>query len=434
VMAETLSWDLSGFTEGGAVAFSVHRPGSQSECDKAPVDVGCGRGSGQAVTDVFIVAGEPSGDLWGGLLVTELLRLRPELSVRGIGSRHMASAGVELLWDSGRWGAMGFQEVVRRIPRMAVAAARLKRVLRRERPRLLVLIDFGVFNMHFARFARRNGLRTLYYFPPSSWDRGERAVDAVAQTADYIGTPFPWSAERLRAAGGRAMFTGHPVLDLYPVGCRERPPAIENLPAGGPKIGVLSGSRAVEVRYILPQAAAACKLLLEDYPEAVFLVSVSPHLDPGMVIGPLERAGLSRFVLVEGSRPVLLNSDVAIVKSGSATLEAAAACCPFVTVYRGSALMWWQFRLMRLNVQYVAMPNIILQEPLVPELWQWEANGPAIAEHLRELLADSERREQMREKFAEALGQLGEPGASARAAKLALSILDGEVVSSTAAT
>ena len=374
-------------------------------------------------TDVFILAGEPSGDLWGGLLAGQLRSLRPELTIRGVGGERMRESGVDLLLDSREWGTIGLHHVLPRIPSMLAVFGRLKRHFRHTPPRMFVPIDFGAFNMRLARFARRQGVTTLYYFPPSSWSRTGRSVDHIAAVADYLASPFPWAAQRLRDAGAKAVFTGHPIVDLYSQPGEAGP--LPDLPEGRPRIGVLPGSRHSELRYILPHCLRVLKRLRERFPDMVSLISVAPGLERERYEAAARDVGLQRYLLVPGARDVLSHSDVAMVKAGTATLEAAAAGCPFVVVHRGSDLMHLQFALMRLNLAFVAMPSIILQRRIVPECYRWRMPAEDVAAIVARLWDDQAERERIRADLAEAMSHLGPPGASERAARFALSILDG---------
>src|SRR5437870_4484994 len=166
-------------------------------------------------TNIAIISGEASGDLIGAALARAIKARQPGVELWGVGSRRMAEAGVDLLYDSADWGAIGYVEVLKVYPRLRFKMyPGLIAEIDRRKPDLVVPIDFGVFNMKVARWCKPRGFKLLYYVPPGSWKRSGPVSADLAELADRIATPFPWSAERLASVGARAEFVGHPLLEI----------------------------------------------------------------------------------------------------------------------------------------------------------------------------------------------------------------------------
>lgn len=374
--------------------------------------------------DFFIICGEPSGDLHAAQLVAAL-REQGEYAVSGVGGRRLAEQGVNLLADSTHWGAIGVVDALRRVPYLYVQARRLLWRLTRHRPRVLILVDFGAFNVWLARRVRQQApdLPILYYFPPSSWDRSERDRSPLARLTDAVATPFPWSAELLRRDGVNAHFVGHPVVDRVqplPTDQREALRAQWGVPSGQPLIGLLPGSRVLERGLLTPTLRAAAHLLAKTE-EAHFLWS-APPAGAARAERRIMQDLPQHTTVIADSLTIFQTADLVISAFGTATLEAAAALCPLITLYRGNWLMRWQYKLMKIPTPYYAMPNIILNRRLVPELVQEQATPENLAAVASRLLGDPAALAEMQAGLGEVRAQLGPPGAAQRTARLALDL------------
>ncbi|MEN6640874.1 MAG: hypothetical protein ABFE08_00365 [Armatimonadia bacterium] len=367
--------------------------------------------------EIFFVVGEPSGDLHSALLAGELLK-RGSFRLTGAGGDKMRQAGVVTDFDSGGWGAIGVPEALRKIPGLYLAKLRLLRLLRERRPALLVLVDCGAFNVRLARAVRQFPWHQpiMYYFPPSSWDQSERDRSPLAAITDVVATPFPWSETLLRKDGINAHFIGHPVVDrIQPVQDKPQFRRELGLPEAEHYVGLLPGSRKVERTLLGPQMLEAARRLIATG-QYHFLWSSPPAKQAGADHLP---ADLQDHITVIGeSASIFRASDLVLTSFGTATLEAAAALTPMLTMYRGTLAMRLQYRLMSFSTKYYAMPNIIAQRELVPELIQDEASGPALASRIAELFAEPERLAEITEGLRDVRAQLGPPGAAGRAADL----------------
>lgn len=375
---------------------------------------------------VAVFAGDASGDLQASLLLSHLKRRIPGLSAWGIGGRHLREAGMDLVFDTSRSSAIGFVQVARMIPDMLRLLKQSSRLLEQRRPDLMLAVDAGAFNLRITPQARAMGIPVAYWFPPGSWRRnppGERIVNA----ADFFISPYPWYAENLRAAGAEAVFLGHPLLDQVRARMdREAFLRRMDLPVESRLVGLLPGSRGHEVRYILPVMLEAAGILFRQQPDLSFIIPVSNHFPADeaaqMVrryVDVMERRGVGAPPVAlarSATQEALCHASAAAVCSGSATLEALIAGTPMVVVYRGSGMMKLEYRLRRMNIVYMGMPNILADRMIVPELRQDDATGEAIAAHLLDLVQETDARREQLERLSEIRKLLEPPGALERTA------------------
>lgn len=368
--------------------------------------------------EVFFVVGEVSGDRHAALVAQHLLQ-RPGVRLYGAGGPHMRAAGVQVEFASESWGTVSIARALPRIPPMWIAGLRIQRRLVQRPPDLLVLVDFGAFNVGLSRKLRRllPDLKILYYFPPGSWNPRRRDFSFLAPLVDAVATPFEYSAQALTAGGVPATWVGHPVLDrLAPGADREAFRREHNLPLGEPVIGLLPGSRSFERQLLGPQFLGAVEWLCGRIPRARFLWSVLPgrgysRLDQRAAHTPCVR-------VVEDSTLLLQGADLVLTAMGTATLEAAAADCLTVAAYRGSLGMWLQYRFMDLGTDLFALPNILLGRQALPELLAKEVTPENLGREVLRLWQDHDCQSEMKAALAQVRAKLGTPGASRRTAEM----------------
>lgn len=377
----------------------------------------------------MVVAGEISGDLYGGDLVRALRELEPGVEIFGAGGPRMREAGMEQIYDSSGWGTIGVVEALKRLPRLFFAYRGLCDLLVTRRPGALALIDYPGLNMRLARRARALGIPVVYYFPPSSWATDPAHVRDAARHIDFVAAPFVATAKLYRDAGARVEFVGNPLLDLVKPSA---PPArlrAEFCISGGPVVSLLPGSRVREVEYLLPPLLQAARRLGDGRPGIRFLMPLpgSALSGGGLTLDRFETAardaGVAVTLLVDRTHDALSVSDAAVITSGTATLEAALLACPTVTVYRVSRITEWLARRFSALPERFALPNLILARDAVPELLQDDADGERIAAACAPLLDDPARARAMRDDLVRVARYLGPPGAGKRVAFRILSML-----------
>ena len=384
--------------------------------------VGC-----RLLRKVLLVAGEASGDLHGAELVTALRRHDPSIDVWGIGGDRLRAAGMHILVDTAAVATMGVVETFGTLGHLLFAYRRLTRFLIAERPALVVLIDYPEFNLLLAKRAHALGIPVFYYIAPQVWAWRRRRVRKIARRVDRIGVVFPFEAALFnngqaaggsRAAGSRlAEFVGHPLLDVvHSTHTREETLARYGLDPARPVLALLPGSRKKELRYLLaPGVAAAEQLCAEGWQAVIPLAHTLTRADVTAALGR-EPA----LPIIEGDTyNVVYAADAAIVASGTATLETALLGRPMVIMYRVAPLTFALARLL-VRVDHIGMPNIILGRRVFPELIQ----GAVTPDNLVAAVHDvSARRDELSAALRAIRGQLGEPGAAERAARLALELM-----------
>ena len=372
---------------------------------------------------VFISAGEASGDAYGAALVSELRRLSAgqiDIEVLAIGGKRLASVCDELLADTSKWGAISVSETLKIVPRVLSKSPSIAMRLRRpgNTAALAIPIDFGFFNVRFAKYAKRCGWKVLAFVPPGSWRRNRQASWAPT-IYDGVSTPFSWSAEILTRMGTpNVHWFGHPLKQLL----RDRIAAAGQV-ARSNQIALMPGSRNHELKLNLPLMASS----LPDVPGEFALAAGT---DQAAFLRRWKALAPNRNdrVTVGDSASVLLRSRAAIVCSGTATLEAALCGCPMTVVYATSRAMHLEMKLLRLKrPKYVALPNILLDRMLVEEFVGYDALPENVRPNLEGLLEDGPVRQAQLDGFAELAAELGPDDAITQTARLALEML-GETV------
>jgi lipid-A-disaccharide synthase len=375
---------------------------------------------------VLLVAGEASGDLHGADLLTALRRRLPDVEVFGLGGEQLRAAGMRTVADAGEVATVGVLEGVGRLRTLVRVYRALARQLREERPDLCVLIDFPEFNLRLARVAKRAGVPVLYYIGPQVWAWRRGRVRQIARLVDRLAVVFPFEpglyADRLAAVE----FVGHPLLDrTMATRSREETLRLHGLDPARRTVLLLPGSRAKEIDYILPQLLAAVRDLAASG-QYQFPLGLAHTLDRRDLEGRVRGAGVPVPVIGGDLYNLIAASDIALVTSGTATLECALLECPMVIVYRLSPVTFALGRLLVRGVSHVGMPNIVAGRAVVPELLQGEATGPRIAAEARTILEDPARQGAMRAGLRDVRGALGRGGAAMRAAAIAAEMMGAE--------
>jgi lipid-A-disaccharide synthase len=368
----------------------------------------------------MISCGEPSGDLYAGALAAEILRADPTASISGFGGDHLRAAGASLVGHYSGISVTGLLEVARVLPRTYSMYRRMVRHAAEHRPDVFVAIDFPDFNFRLARAIRRLGIPVVYYISPQLWAWRPGRMRTMKEIADRVLVIFEFEKAIYERANVEVDWVGHPLLDVMPA--PEPRGAFARrigLVAERPVVALLPGSRRNEVREILPGLVGAAKSIRETIPDVQFVVARAPHLHDELFV-PLDSLTTAATVTVEGETDrVLTDADVAIVASGTVTVQAAMHECPMVVVYRLSPVTYALGRRFVL-VDTFAMANLVAGRRVVPELIQDQFTPEAVAQEASGLLRDSGKREKMRADLRSVKAALGKPGASERAARIVL--------------
>lgn len=379
----------------------------------------------------MIIAGEASGELHGAGVVAALKARHPDMDVFGVGGDRMERAGCELIYPIERFSVMGITEVVRHLPFIRRALRRLDGLLESRRPELVILIDYPDFNLRLARKARRRGIPVLYYISPQVWAWRPRRIHAIVRNVDCMAVVFPFEVELYEKAGGKVVFVGHPLLEVL----ESRQSKAEFCEAAGldpdrPIIGMLPGSRIMEVERMLPAMAGTLKTVRKELPGTQGVIGLAPTVSRTDLAACLAaNAALEedarRVPVVEGSTyEVMRHADLLLVTSGTATLESACFDTPLLVLYRMSRLSWWIARRL-VSIPDIGLVNVVAGRRIAPEFLQDAVNPEMLSPVVLDLLKNPEKRQAMARQLREVRTRLGTPGASSRVADLALDMAGG---------
>lgn len=369
----------------------------------------------------MVIAGEESGDARGAEVISALRTIDPAVSWFGIGGDRMAGLGVNLIYHMRDMAFLGFFEVIRHLPFIFRVYRHLLRELRTRNPDLVLLIDYPGFNLKFAKQARKRGFTTAYFVSPQVWAWGRGRVKKMAAFIDRMHVIFPFEEALYAESGIDVRFVGHPLVEsCRPDTDRETFFRREGLDAGRPVIGLLPGSRRQEVQRLLPEMAAAAGILGKSRPDLQFITAKAPSMDAAVY------AGLAPNLKTTGNtRDVMAYADVALVASGTATLETALFRTPMIICYKMARLSYLIGRLV-VTVPHIGLANIVAGKGIVPELIQQRAAAPVMAEQLQRLLADKPRLQRMRDDLGKVAEKLGAAGAASRVAASLKELMDRE--------
>ncbi|HET9865051.1 MAG TPA: lipid-A-disaccharide synthase [Steroidobacteraceae bacterium] len=372
---------------------------------------------------IALVAGEASGDTLGAALIEALRRRFPNAQFAGVAGPRMQAAGCSAWFDSGELGVMGLTEVLRHLPRLLRLRRTLQRRILEWRPDVFVGVDFKEFNLGLARRLKQQGLRTVQYVSPQVWAWRPGRARTIGESVDLLLCLFPFEPAFYREYGVRAAFVGHPLADEIPLEVDRAAARAElGIPAGARVLAVLPGSRRGEVEHLAAAFAGAAELLAGRYPG---LVTVAPMVTPELRALFAERcatlAPRAAVRMLDGqARRALIAADVALVASGTATLEAALCKRPMVVAYRLGAITAFLLRQFGLvKVRYFSQPNLLADARLVPEFFQEQASPGNLADALADWFEHPQRVAQVQEEFAKIHETLRRGGAAQAAAEIA---------------
>jgi len=373
---------------------------------------------------IVVCAGETSGDHLGAGLVHAIRERRPQITFSGMGGEAMRSAGVDTLVDVSELAVVGLWEVLVQYPRLRGLLHRMQRHLETARPQLLVLVDYVEFNLRLAAHARQLGIRVLFYVSPQVWAWRQGRIHRIKRSVDAMAVLFPFEEALYREHGIPVRYVGNPLVDRVRKPERDLRAQLE-LGPDTPLIGLLPGSRKGELQRHWPLLVDTARCLLDARPAMRFAVPLAPGITPDMLTATASWEGLP-VTLVQGSEAaheVMAASDLLLISSGTATLEAALLEAPMIVIYRMAAVSHAVFsRLIR--VPHIALVNIVAGAEVVPERLQKAANPTALCREALDWLDHPEKLEALRVRLREIRELLGEGGADRRVAAAALEVLD----------
>lgn len=339
--------------------------------------------------NIIIVAGEASGDLLGGRLVSSLKKIRKDLTITGIGGNAMRAAGMQTLFDVNQTSVVGIIEVLKHYPRLRRILSKLKLHIEKTNPAVLILIDYPEFNLKLAEYAKQLGIKVLFYVSPQVWAWRTGRIKKIRENVDLMAVLFPFELKFYQQENVPACLVRHPILtdvdQNYPI----KKPTKKSI-----SVGLLPGSRKNEIQRLLPIMFAAAASLYKNNNNLEFIIPIAP----GRKQQELQKHQPDHLPVSYSSENIyttIANCDVLAVASGTATLQVALMGKAMVILYKISALTYRLFGHL-INVKHIGLANIILDKRIFTELIQQDATAKALEDELELLLNDVQLEEKMK--------------------------------------
>lgn len=372
---------------------------------------------------LMIITGEVSGDLIGASLIRELKSLKPDIKITGIGGDKMKSVGMDLIYHTDQMAFLGFVEVVKHLPFIRKVQKKLIDVIKEEKISCVVLIDYPGFNLSIAKKLKSLGVKIIYYVSPQLWAWAKGRVKKVRKLVDKMLVVFPFEVDFYNKENVNVEYVGHPLVERinqYKFLSKDEFFSKFNLEREKEILLVMPGSRKQEVKAIFPEVIKAADKLAQQFNLQV-VVARSKNIDEKY----LRQDSVSeKFITIEDYNYELMKySHFGIIKSGTSTLEAGFFALPMIVVYKTNPLTYMIGKQL-VKLDRIGMVNILLDEMVVPELIQSEANSENIFNTASIILSDEKTYEKMKHKLRNVKEKLGSDGASKKAARSILEILN----------
>lgn len=374
---------------------------------------------------IMIVAGEASGDLHGANLVREMRSLRSDLSFYGIGGRRLEMEGVDLLASSADMAVVGLTEVVSKLGFILKVRRHLKASMQRSRPDLLILIDYPDFNMPLAQAAKKYGIKVFYYISPQIWAWRKGRRHALGKTVDRMAVILPFEESVYNDVDLDVRFVGHPLLDAVKTKyTKDEASRRFGLRTDATTVAILPGSRENEVVKLLPEMLAAAALVKKRIPACQFIIPLAETLNRDNLSVYTNQCSFDITITEGDTYDALSCADIAMVASGTATLETALLEIPMIVAYKVSPLSYLLGRLF-VDIDHIGLVNIIAGKTVAPEFIQGAVAADKMADEVLRILTDTQRYMDIKEELKKVKEKLGTPGAAGRAADMAMGLLQG---------
>lgn len=373
---------------------------------------------------ILIIAGEASGDIYGADLARHLLKTRPDLKISGIGGKRMRDAGVDILYDISYISVVGLSEILPKLRTINKVFNLVSDIIKSGGADLVVLIDYPGFNIRLAGVAEKAGVPAVYYISPQVWAWRKGRIRKLVGRIKKMIVILPFEEEIYTKEGINCSFLGHPLVDEV-LSTRDIKDSMQlyGLNENKTVLGILPGSRTVEVRTLLPLFLTSAQIIIDENPGIQVIMAVAESLDFDEVEGIVHKWKASDsnrsldLKLIKGDANDVINvSNVILAASGTITLQAALFGKPMVIVYKLSLFTYVIARLL-VKVKHIGLVNILAGRRIVPELVQYDATPVKIAGEAKRFLYDTQYYEQTKKELNAVRLMLGSPGASERVAR-----------------
>lgn len=372
---------------------------------------------------LFIITGEYSGDMHAAKVVRELRALESDVEIEGIGGCNLEAEGVKLFANQEKMSAMGISPKIL-IDHYKLGKSLIEYLKNEYKPDLVLLIDYGAFNLTIAKFLHSAGIKVFYYIPPQVWASRKYRIQLIKRYVDKVLCIFPFEKPLYAQYGIDTHYCGHPLVAQLPAPAPRR----EFFRAHGfdldrKLVSVFPGSRVFELKQLMPVFKDTVRKLRERHPDLQFCISQAPNLSDEVYKKYL--GDDLDIKVIKGENQALLSvSDALILASGTVALEACLYKTPMIIAYRGPKLFYWIYLLVRC-IERVSLPNIIADKSIVPEIIQDKVSALNITYEIEELLYNPDRREKTIKELGEVREMLSNKNSAFEVAK----VIDTELFS-----
>lgn len=365
----------------------------------------------------YLIAGEASGDLHGSNLMKALKQHDSKAQFQYFGGDLMKAEGGNLKMHYSEMAFMGFIEVIANLGTVLKNIKFAKKDILENKPDVLILIDFPGFNLKIADFAKKQGILVFYYISPKVWAWNQKRVLKIKKIVDHMFCILPFEVDFYRTWGMEVDYVGNPILDAIESNAADTQFRITHKLDERPLIALLPGSRRQELDKVLPEMLKT----VDRFPDYQFAIAGAPSFsekDYQQYLG-----GKKIPVIFNATYNLLLNSEAAVVTSGTATLETALLKIPQAVVYKGNRISISIARLL-VNIKYISLVNLVMDATVVKELIQEDCCGQKIGNELDLILNNQNYRARMMQNYDQLAQRIGAPGASLRVAELMINYLN----------
>ncbi len=367
---------------------------------------------------LFIITGEYSGDKHAADVVKEIKKLNPSIEIEAVGGENLASQGVKLYCDHSKMSAMGFNMKI--IMTHISLGEKIAKYLKEEyMPDMVLMVDYGGFNLNLSKVLSKYGIKLFYYIPPQIWASRKWRLDTVKKNINKVLTIFPFEKAMYEEKGVDVEFVGHPLLDEIPPK-KDRDSLFEenNFDKNKKLISIFPGSRKFEIKNLLKMFLDAARIIKSKEENVQFALAQAPNIKDELITSVINNyKDLDIKVLKNKNYDLLSASDALILASGTVALEAAIYNTPMIISYKGPWLLYMIYLMVRC-IKRVCLPNIIMNEDIIPELIQIKANSKFVAANILKILQNDEYRNNMTESLKYVKKKLQTSGAAVKTAEI----------------
>lgn len=369
---------------------------------------------------LFIITGEHSGDLHASNVVKEIKKSMPDIIIEGIGGQNLQNQGVKLFCDHSKMGVVGLTPKAL-IDHIKLGHNVIKYLKNDFKPDLVLLIDYGGFNLRISKELKKNNIETFYYISPQVWASRKNRVNSIKKYISKLMVIFPFEEKFHKKEGVNAEYVGHPLLSQLPQGFSKDAFVKENgLDPNKKIVGIFPGSRKMELNYMMPIHKETIGIISKHSKKVQYCLAQAPNIKDelmGKYLKNFSQEGIDVRILKNQNHALLACSDVVLLTSGTVTLEATLYETPMAVCYKGPYFAYWVYLLIR-HISKVALPNIVAEKDVVKEFIQSDAKPHLIASEVLSLLHDENKRNTMIQELKSIRDKFGEKIASEEVANI----------------